>query len=271
MKPDTIASVTPTLAALMGVPAPALSEAPPMMALLAAAAEAGIDSIDRCFIYCPDAIGTAVVRDNPEPFGEVREAAPVEINLQSVYPPKTPVCFATMFTGASPEAHGIRRYVRRVLECDTVFDALIRGGRRPAIATVKDSSMEILFKGRRIEIFAEAGDDEVTARSLELIAGDRHDLIIAYHQEYDDTLHEKDPGSEEALAAIRRHAAAFAALAGASVKAWAGRDSMVVFAPDHGAHLDLLTGTGDHGEDIPEDMEVTHFAGLAPAAGRRTL
>ncbi|MDI6739578.1 MAG: hypothetical protein QME74_04355 [Candidatus Edwardsbacteria bacterium] len=34
---------------------------------------------------------------------------------------------------------------------------------------------------------------------------------------------------------------------------------MLIFAPDHGAHLDPATGKGVHGDDIPEDMLVTRF------------
>ena len=32
----------------------------------------------------------------------------------------------------------------------------------------------------------------------------------------------------------------------------------MVFAPDHGAHVDP-EGRGDHGVDIPEDLEVFHY------------
>ncbi len=266
MKRETIASITPTLAALMGAEAPRLSEALPIGKLLSGAAEAGIARLERCLVYSPDAVGTAAIDENPDLFSPVREAAPDEVKLLSVFPPKTPVCFASMFTGAPPEVHGIREYVKRELECDTLFDALIRAGRRIAIATVRESSMEALFTGRPIELFPEASDSDVTACALELIRSGRHDLILAYHQDYDDMLHEKDLRSPEALEALARHAAAFAELARACDAGWRGHARLVLFAPDHGAHFDAVAGTGGHWENIPEDMEVTHFAGFAKAA-----
>jgi hypothetical protein len=202
-------------------------------------------------------------------FEPLREIAPQSVSLLSVFPPKTPVCFASMFTGALPEAHGVQHYVQKVLECDTLFDALIRAERRIAIATVKGSSMEVLFKERRIDLYPETKDEDVTSRALGLIEADRHDLIIAYHQEYDDTLHEKDLRSAEALAGVERHVAAFIRLAEACHSGWSGHSRLMLFAPDHGAHLDNATGTGDHGQNIPEDMEVTHFAGLTAGDSRR--
>lgn len=265
MKRHTIASVTPTLAALMGARAPALSLAAPMDELLGEAGREGIGLVERCLVYCPDAIGTTAIDENPAMFDPLRLAAPHGVKLLSVFPPKTPVCFASMFTGALPESHGIRRYERRVLACDTLFDAVIRAGKRVAIATVKGSSMEVLFKQRQIDILSGADDEAVAACALELIGADRHDLIVAYHQEYDDTLHEMGLRSPEALAAMGRHVRAFTGLLEACHSSWSGRDRLALFAPDHGAHHDAATGKGDHGEDIAEDMEVTHFAGLAPA------
>jgi hypothetical protein len=253
----------------MGAEAPGLSTAEPVDQLLGEAAREGMDRIERCLVYCPDAIGTAVIAENPAMFEPMRGIAPHSMSLLSVFPPKTPVCFASMFTGAMPEAHGIRRYVQRVLECDTLFDALIRAGKRIAIATVKGSSMEVLFKGRGIDLYPEADDQGVTACALRLIEGDGHDLIIAYHQEYDDTLHEKGLRSAEALAGIEKHVAAFALLVKACHSGWSKHAQMMLFAPDHGAHVDEATGTGDHGKDIPEDMEVTHFAVLTAGDNSR--
>ena len=90
--------------------------------------------------------------------------------------------------------------MKETLTCDTLFDALIRAGKRVAIATVAESSMEALFQGRRIDLFPEACDEGVTDCTLGLIEAERHELIVAYHQEYDDTLHEKDLQSPGALA-----------------------------------------------------------------------
>jgi hypothetical protein len=255
----------------MGAGLPALTTARPIGDLLHLARSQRVSLIERCLVYCPDAIGTTAVAENSAMFEALREMAPLRIPLLSVFPPKTPVCFASMFTGAPPEGHGIMRYEQRVLECDTLFDSLLRAGKRIAIATPSGSSMEVLFKGRRIDLFSEAGDLEVTACALELIEADRHDLIVAYHQEYDDILHSNGLRSAEALGAIGRHVEAFKHLAQACHSGWSRHARLMLFAPDHGAHVDIANGTGDHGEDIPEDMEVTHFAGLAAGDNRERI
>jgi len=256
----TIASAAATLLAAFGAPA----------TLLAAGAEpadkrilaAGTAPLEKLLIYCPDALGEIFLRENPLLLAGVRAAAPLEARLRSVLPPKTPVCFASMFSGLTPEGHGIRRYEKPVLACRTVFDALPERGLRVAVAAVAGSSIDLLFRGRPADYFSEAYDGEVTARTLGLIAAGRHDVLLAYHQEYDDAVHAGDPRGPLALAAARRHAAAFTQLCAAFDKKWAGARRAVLFAPDHGAHFDAAKGAGDHGEDIPEDMDVLHFWGF---------
>ena len=149
--------------------------------------------------------------------------------------------------------------------CETLFDVMVRAGKKVAIVAVAGSSMDIMFRGRDLDYFAEPYDDEVTKRVIELVEADRHDLIVAYHQEYDDTLHDGDLRSPEALAAIRRHIGSFSRIVGACESGWRGHNRLVMFAPDHGAHLHSATGTGTHGENIPEDMQVTCFFGFSPA------
>ena len=261
-----IRSMTPTICSLFGVDLPALSTGRTVDQVMNAAAEAASGCIDRCLLYTPDAVGTAVYRDNRALFEPVLGLAPIEVSLLSVVPPKTPVCYASMFSGSSPESHGIQSYIKKVLTCETLFDVMARAGKRVAIVAVAGSSMDILFRGREIDYFSEAYDNEVTKCTLELVEADDHDLIIAYHQEYDDALHESDPRSPEALAAVGNHIRSFVSFADVCDAAWGGHTRLVTFAPDHGAHLDPSTGKGTHGDDIPEDMQLTHFFGLSPAA-----
>jgi hypothetical protein len=257
---DTIQAVTPTLCRLLGLDAPALCAVPPLERVLSAArARTGEGRIERCLVYAPDAVGNHLQPGCPDLFTEIARLAPVAVPLRAVFPPKTPVCFASMFTGASPASHGIRRYEQPVLRCDTLFDAMVRAGRRVAIVAVTDSSIDRIFRGRNLDYFSESYDPDVTARALALIEADEHDFILAYHQEYDDLLHETTPFSDSAILAFRHHVAAFRELVEAADKYWLRYDRAMVFAPDHGAHLDPETMTGAHGEDIPEDMELTHF------------
>lgn len=247
----------------MGIPRPKMSDRSPLEEILSMRKAAGGGKIERCLVYAPDAMGSVLFRSRPELLSEVLKTAPVSVGLRSVFPPKTPVCFASMFTGASPAAHGIRAYDRPVLECDTLFDVLIGAGRRPAIATVEDASVDVIFRGRSMDYFSAPTDGDVTVRALDLIESGIHDLILVYHQEYDDSLHETDPFDPGALAAAARHIEAFSEIAGRARDCYKGRPYMLIFAPDHGAHADPETGRGTHGDDIPEDMEVLHFFDLA--------
>jgi hypothetical protein len=85
---------------------------------------------------------------------------------------------------------------------------------------------------------------------------------VAYHQEYDDTLHKSHPQSEAAIKAVRNHVDSFVKIANQCQLSWKKYNRLVMFAPDHGAHIDPDTGKGTHGKDIPEDMNINHFCGL---------
>jgi hypothetical protein len=192
---------------------------------------------------------------------------PHRVSLSAAIPPKTPVCFASAFTGAPPEVHGIRKYERPVLTCDTLFDALLRSDRRVAIIAVSNSSIDLIFRNRALDYFSEAYDQEATERALSVLAADVHDLVVVYHQEYDDQLHRTQPFSAECVEAMQHHVASVQVLAQAAASAWSARSYALVVAPDHGAHFDVEKGLGDHGLDIPEDMSVSHWYG---AFGRRS-
>jgi hypothetical protein len=257
-----VTAITPTICRLMDIAPPANACDPPIVEVIDAANAAGIARIDRCLVYAPDAIGRDLVESHPAAFDLVQRYAPLAIDLRSMYPPKTPVNFASMFTGAPPEVHGIRKYERPVLTCDTIFDALIRAGRHPAIVAVKNSSIDLIFRNRSMDYFCEPYDGEVTERAIERIASGVCDSLLVYHQEYDDALHRTTPRSPEAIRAMRNHIESFVRLASAAADHWRNVDHAVFFSPDHGAHVDSATGRGAHGDDISEDMVVRHFVGI---------
>ena len=192
-------------------------------------------------------------------FAGLRADGFLEVPLQSVVPAKTPVCYASMFTGLPPAGHGITQYQKPVLACRTIFDVLPAYGQRAAIVAVKESSIDRIFRGRRADYFSEPDDQAVAARALALINAGEHDFLLVYQQAYDDHLHAADPWDAPAEQAIAGHLAAFRELAGAFDEKWAGLPHAVLFAPDHGAHVDPATGKGTHGDAVPADMDVAHF------------
>lgn len=255
----SIATVTPTVCELFGIPAPSISSEKSLVRAIH-----GFDGtpIERCLIYCPDALGDHLWERFPEHRQRITACCPDRFSVSAAFPPKTPVCFASVFTGAPPEVHGIRRYERPVLTCDTLFDALVRSGRRVAIVAVRDSSIDLIFRNRPLDYFSEADDQQATERALGVLAADQHDLIVVYHQEYDDQLHATEPFSSECVQAMERHVDTVETLARAVAALWSSRPRAMVIAPDHGAHLDSETGRGDHGLDIPSDMSVSHWYGV---------
>jgi len=257
-----ITAVTPTICKLMGIPPPNLSTKEIIRRIIESSMSViGNSAVEKCLIYAPDAIGDCLFQDYFEDFEPVIELAPIDVKLLSVFPTKTPVCFASMFTGALPEQHGIRKYEKPVLTCDTIFDALIREGKKIAIATVADSSISLIFRNRALDYYIEENDQRVNDRVLELMDRD-YDLILVYNQEYDDTMHGTTPRSADSLAAMRRHISSFVKLSGAFLARYEDFNRLILFSPDHGTHIDPVTGKGDHGLDTPEDMEVRSFWGI---------
>ena len=80
----------------------------------------------RVFFYNPDAIGIWLYRKYQEKFTELENRIQLRMKVHAVYPPVTPVCFGTMYTGLSPQEHGIMKYRKPVLQVDTVFDYLVK-------------------------------------------------------------------------------------------------------------------------------------------------
>ena len=251
-------SVAPTICLLMGVPPIRGASAEPIREVL----QASDGEVEKVLLYTPDAIGEGMFRDYLDEFDPIIEVAGLEVPIRSMNPSYTPVCYGSMFTGMKPHEHGIEKYEKPVLKCDTMFDALARAGKKVAIVAVKDSSIDTIFRGRSVDYYSEKYDPEAEERALQLLEEGGHDLILVYHQEYDDVMHRTTPRSPEALEAFRRHLGTFTRFGEAFNKAWAGYDRAIAFLPDHGTHIDAESGRGSHGSDSPEDMEVRHFWGL---------
>jgi len=218
---------------------------------------------DRVLIYNPDCLGQWFWQKYTEMYQPVEAHIQLTVPLATVMPAVTPVCFGTMYTGAMPEVHGIRAYAKPVIRIDSLFDSLRRSGKKVALVAVADSSMAKIFAERDIDYYILPYDNDVTEKALELIAEDQYDTIVVYNQEYDDMIHSHTPESPEAMAAAQHHIRDFDRLASAVEKHWKAHNSLIVWAPDHGNHLDW-DGHGNHGEFREEDINVVHFYGAIP-------
>jgi hypothetical protein len=219
--------------------------------------------VDRMLLYNPDAVGEWIYEKYYDLFYNVRKYTDVSVDFLTAFPPKTPVCFATMYTGAEPAVHGITHYEKPVLKVDTFFDALPDSGKKVAMVAVANQSIPRIFAELDIDYYLMKYDDEVVEKALELIAEDKYDVIEIYNQEYDDKMHRSWPTSRIAVNALRHYNASFGKLMEAVSAHWKDHDTLVAFSTDHGVHKPLF-GLGAHGKNIPKDMNIRHFFGVLP-------
>lgn len=213
--------------------------------------------VDRVVIYNPDAIGEWIARKYSGLIPELM-GAELTVPMLSVFPPKTPVCFGSMYTGARPDEHGITHYEKKQIAIDSYFDALVRAGKRVTIVSVKAQSMDILYRGRDIDYYSVKNDREAVDKGIELIHENAHDVIIIYNQEYDDMLHRTHSKSFFAKRALKHYNDSYRRIKIAVNESYVGRKTLVGALTDHGSHRSKYI-LGTHGANIPKDMNILHF------------
>ncbi len=256
-----LTQLTGAICALTDVPAPEKSQGVMQELVDAVFEKTDGRKVDRVLMYNPDAIGRWTCEKYSDKFEKVRLHAPIELPILTVFPPKTPVCFGSMYTGASPSVHGIQQYTKPVIKIDSIFDAMIRAGKKPCIVAVKNSSMAKIFNERNMDYFLEDYDEQAVKKTLELIEKDEYDLICVYNQEYDDVMHRSHPKSKRSQKAIDHYSDYFDKLAEHVKKYWTEHTSLIGYAPDHGTHREWYL-LGNHGKNIPQDMNIFHYYGV---------
>jgi len=255
--PLSLKGIAASLTGALGVDAP--NQAEPALDIMTKFT-AG-KNIDRVVMYNPDAVALWLFDKYTDIFAPVMLNTQLTLPLQTVIPSVTPVCFATMYTGTDPDIHGIKAYRKPVVKTDSVYDALIRAGKKPCIVSTGEDSMSKIFLERDMDYFIVDTPDEANAKAIELIEQDKYDLICVYNANYDSVMHKVSPEGEEAIAALRHNTAAFAMLAEAVRKNWKSHSTLIGFAPDHGCH-EVDGVSGGHGLMMPEDMNIIHFYGV---------
>ena len=170
--PNSLDTICAALCSAMGIDAPKqAAAADPSLCTYAMEALEGRRA-DRIFMYNPDAIARWIWDKYPWFVRETAKRTTLAVPLCSAMPSVTPVNFGTMYTGAQPEVHGIRAYVKPVITIDTIFDALIRSGKKPAIVSTANDSMSMIFLNRPMDYFIYPTVEEVNAKAAELILAD---------------------------------------------------------------------------------------------------
>ena len=141
---------------------------------------------------------------------------------------------------------------------DTLFDALIRAGKRPAIVARPTCTVGILFRERDMDYYLVDTDYEMNAKVCELIMEDKHDVIVVHPCDFDSVMHKYGPESIEALSELKVISSSYAAIDKLIREHWSSHNVLCGIAMDHGCHT-TKEGTGTHGTDMPEDLNITHL------------
>ena len=215
---------------------------------------------DRAVLYHADAVGMYIWQQYTNLFAPVYQHTSLAVPFLSTVESVTPVAHASMYTGLDPKDHGICTYVRPQLTCSTLFDELLKAGKRPAIIAQTDSTFLHIFQGRDMDYFECSNAIEIQEKALEMIAADCYDVISIHTFDYDNAAHAYGPESKEALNAVSIEAQGFDRIA-QLLQTFDGKHrTLLTYSPDHGQHL-TAGGTGAHGSKMLEDMNVLHFFG----------
>ncbi len=256
-----ITQVAATITELMGITSP--SNAQTANEIITRKAKTVLpdgEFFDRVLIYNPDAVALWLYAEYTDLLSAMLMNTDLQIPMQSVMPSVTPVCFASMYTGVDPEIHGIRKYEKPVLKIDTLFDEIIKAGKKCAIVSETNASISKIFLEREMDYFIYDTIEEVNSKAIELIQENKYDLIAVYNGNYDSTMHKHGPESAEALSVLKKNSDDFAALIDAARSEWKGHNVFYGFCPDHGCH-EIDGECGSHGLDMDEDMNVIHAYG----------
>ena len=249
----------------VGIEAP--SDAQPANAELTAYVDKAFDGrkADRLFMYNPDAVAQWIYEKYAGLAKEMTARTELSLEFETVMPSVTPVCFGTMYTGAQPAVHGIRKYEKPVIRIETIFDAFLKAGRKAAIVADNTCSIGKIFLEREMDYFIYETIEEINAKAAELIIADEYDLIVVYNGNYDSVMHKFGPESIEALGELRANSEMFAMFSSMIETHWKGHDTLVGFAMDHGCH-EIDGGCGSHGLDMDEDLHIVHRYKAYPKA-----
>lgn len=212
----------------------------------------------RTLIFCPDAVGQKHREKYPDLLARVERLAGLRFLSSSVMPSVTPVCYATIFSGASPEVHGIRKYEKPVLSVPTLFDVFAAAGKQVAIVAVNGCSIDTIFRNREVDYYSLRNDELSHRITRQLIEEDRYDLIVSYYTSHDHLAHVSGCDSPETVRALETAVNYFETLVADTDRFWGSVNRVVTWTPDHGNHP-VDESSGVHGMDIPEDMLVNHY------------
>ena len=247
----------------MGITPPECAAAPDERLCQFVDEKFGGEKADRILMYNPDAIAQWIFEKYPEFFDVAVKRTELQLPYKTVMPSVTPVCFGTMYTGAQPSVHGIQKYEKPVIKIETIFDALIKAGKKVAIVAVPKCSIANIFLERELDYFIYPSYEQVNAKACELILEDKHDFIVVYNGNYDASMHKNGPEGILPFGELRANTRTFAMFHDMVKEHWKKHNTLIGFAMDHGCH-EIDGGCGSHGLDMEEDLNIVHLYKALP-------
>lgn len=265
-KDCSVADLTPTLCTLAGIKPPARCESQAIKQVVELGHKRfGNGHAEKILVFCPDAIGHFLRPQYPDDFKSLVDSTDFLAEGTNVMPSVTPVCFGTIFTGASPKVHGIEKYSKPVLTIPTLFDVFASEKKNVAILAVTGCSIDMIFRNRKVDYFSVRSNEIAFQLTKIVLQNHDYDLVISYDGGYDSTMHKTGVHSAASLEAMRDSIRRYDELVRLTDEVWKEYNRVTVFAPDHGAHNTTKTH-GSHGTDTPDDILVDHYYRLRGAA-----
>jgi len=244
-----ITDIAPTIAAALGIPAPAQAtgqaiETPPA---------------SHALLIFLDAFGyvryAESLEDGLSPYIATLDTPLVALTS---YPPCTSVASASLLTGAPPTVNGADQRGIRKTEVETIFDVASAAGLR--VVAVEGDALSFTLRNAEVTLSGDRDgnggtDDNVLANALAVLEDGMPDLFFIHFHGIDDQGHEYGPGAPAERAKISEVDAAVEQIIEA-----APTDTLVIIFADHGMHLVNEQGRqGNHGHLIARDMFIPIF------------
>lgn len=243
---STHLDLAPTIAAVLGLPAPQQATGSALTDLRA----------DRAVLIILDGLGfrwyEASRGQGVTPFLDGLDAPTL---ARSVYPPVTRVSMAAILSGALPSVNGVRDRGTRNLAVQSILQAVTEAGRRAVV--VEGEALPINMPGAELRLSGDRDgdgytDDNTFCNAMAVIAEGLPEFLLVHFHGIDDAGHTYGPDSAE-------YRERMTAVDGYLERLLAGfpAGTLVLITADHGMHTvhegDKL---GNHGTLSGEDMFV---------------
>ena len=246
----SITDIAPTVAAALGVPAPAQ----------ATGQRLGAPEARYVLLIFLDGFGyvryTETLLEGDAPYLASLDDPLIAL---TAYPPGTAVASATLLTGAPPEVHGANQRSIRKTESETLFDVVEAAGLRGV--AVEGDALSFNLRHAEVQLSGDRDgnggtDDNVLANALAVLQTGMPDFFWVHFHGIDDAGHTYGPGAEEERAKIREVDAAVEELIAA-----VPQQTLIIIFADHGMHVvhEDSERLGNHGHLIDRDMVIPIF------------